>query len=445
MARARLATTAAEFIEQWKGRSLSERASAQPHFIALCRLLDVPAPTDNPADDESYRFDALTAQPGSRAYAEARSSQSRRATETVSTLWGEDEVAAVDATEEDQLFVRVISASEGGRGFADVWKRGHFCWEYKRPNRHADLAAALAQLKTYKDSLDNPPLLIVCDIDHFEIHTNFTSYPAEAIRFTIDDLNRSADDWHHPRFPGVTAFETLRRAFTQPDWFRPAKRLDQITEDLAADMGELAIAISDRKGNDPHDVAHFIMQIVFSLFANDIGLIPDNLVKKILRAEPSDPKRLVDQLRELFTKMAVGGYFGTDEIKHFNGGLFRNIDRQPFPKIIHQDIGPLRLAARHDWSAVEPSILGTLFERSLDPAKRSQIGAHYTSKEDILLIVEPVVMAPLRREWKAIKERIDGILRESHSPGSAGEGRGGGNSPGSGVPPEVRSLLAAFF
>ncbi|MBN8524826.1 MAG: hypothetical protein J0M02_05770, partial [Planctomycetes bacterium] len=63
-------------------------------------------------------------------------------------------------------------------------------------------------------------------------------------------------------------------------------------------------------------------------------------------------------------------------------------------------------AARLDWSQVEPAIFGTLFERSLDPAKRSQLGAHYTSRDDILLIVEPVLMAPLRREWAELKQAV---------------------------------------
>ena len=65
-----------------------------------------------------------------------------------------------------------------------------------------------------------------------------------------------------------------------------------------------------------------------------------------------------------------------------------------------------------DWSAIEPSIFGTLFERTLDPDKRSQLGAHYTSREDILTLLEPVVFAPLKREWAAAKEDCDKLWAE---------------------------------
>ena len=70
----------------------------------------------------------------------------------------------------------------------------------------------------------------------------------------------------------------------------------------------------------------------------------------------------------------------------------------------------LERAARLDWASVEPAIFGTLFERSLDPDKRSQLGAHYTSREDILLIVEPVLIAPLRRRWAAVREQAEELI-----------------------------------
>ncbi len=105
-------------------------------------------------------------------------------------------------------------------------------------------------------------------------------------------------------------------------------------------------------------------------------------------------------LRQLFRAMNTGGYFGSERILHFDGGLFDNENVLPLDSTdmdIIADIDAL------DWGAIEPSIFGTLFERGLDPSKRSQLGAHYTSKEDILLIVEPVLMEPLRREWKELQ------------------------------------------
>ncbi|MFT3893325.1 MAG: hypothetical protein QM730_16990 [Anaerolineales bacterium] len=114
-------------------------------------------------------------------------------------------------------------------------------------------------------------------------------------------------------------------------------------------------------------------------------------------------KDFSEVLRQLFHAMNTGGYFGSEKILHFNGGLFNDDHVLPLDRAdmdIIADIDAL------DWGAIEPSIFGTLFERGLDPSKRSQLGAHYTSKEDILLIVEPVLMAPLRREWEEVKAEV---------------------------------------
>src|SRR5207237_1758501 len=113
---------------------------------------------------------------------------------------------------------------------------------------------------------------------------------------------------------------------------------------------------------------------------------------------------LANQLTALFTAMATGGDFGAETVLHFNGGLFADAD-VIVPTI--SEIQHLSDASIHNWADVEPSIFGTLFERTLDPAKRSQIGAHYTSKEDILTLLEPVLMVPLRREWKEVRSRCE--------------------------------------
>jgi type II restriction/modification system DNA methylase subunit YeeA len=97
--------------------------------------------------------------------------------------------------------------------------------------------------------------------------------------------------------------------------------------------------------------------------------------------------------------MTTGGWFGADPIRHINGHLFDDA------QVLDLDSDSLDILWRVsglDWSQIKPSIFGTLFERSLDPTKRSQLGAHYTSEGDILLIVEPVLMAPLRQQWEKV-------------------------------------------
>ena len=146
------------------------------------------------------------------------------------------------------------------------------------------------------------------------------------------------------------------------------------------------------------------MRLLFCLFADNIGLLPDHLFRRMIEADKGAPSKFARKLRQLFAAMsdknADGRTFGMHDIHYFNGGLF--INDEVFD-LDWRDLGVLNVAAALDWSQVEPAIFGTLFERSLDPGKRSQLGAHYTSKEDILLIVEPVVIKPLQRRWQAVK------------------------------------------
>jgi type II restriction/modification system DNA methylase subunit YeeA len=101
--------------------------------------------------------------------------------------------------------------------------------------------------------------------------------------------------------------------------------------------------------------------------------------------------------------MRAGGWFGPEEIRFFDGRLF---DDNQALELDGDGMHTLARISRLDWSSIEPSIFGTLFERSLDPSKRSQLGAHYTSREDIELIVEPVLMNPLKQRWEEIKEEV---------------------------------------
>ena len=141
-------------------------------------------------------------------------------------------------------------------------------------------------------------------------------------------------------------------------------------------------------------IARFLNRIVFCFFAEDTGLLPANLVTEIFKGGVNDPEHFSETLEELFATMATGGRFGRDKIRHFNGHLFE--EATVFQRD-ESEIGALATAGEADWQFIQPSIMGNLFERGLDPNQRAQIGAHYTSEEDILTIVEPVLMAPLDR------------------------------------------------
>ena len=105
--------------------------------------------------------------------------------------------------------------------------------------------------------------------------------------------------------------------------------------------------------------------------------------------------------------MRDGGTFGWYRIRHFNGTLFDD----DFVPTIPYDLGKTMLkAAEQDWSQVDPSIFGTLFQRVIDESMRAQLGAHYTSEGDIMLIVEPVLMEPLKRRWDEVRREANVLL-----------------------------------
>ncbi|MCK5804941.1 MAG: class I SAM-dependent DNA methyltransferase, partial [Lentisphaeria bacterium] len=145
--------------------------------------------------------------------------------------------------------------------------------------------------------------------------------------------------------------------------------------------------------------------------------MPENLFTKLVDGTKDNPSKFDELLQQLFGHMSNGGFFGLDRIPHFNGGIFDSAESLPLNR---DALEILARVARLDWSSIEPSIFGTLFERGLDPGKRAQLGAHYTSRDDILLIVEPVLMRPLRRRWKDVKQQAGDLAKQWRTADTAG-------------------------
>ena len=154
-----------------------------------------------------------------------------------------------------------------GRGWADVWKRGHFGWEYK--GKRKDLTAAFAQLQQYAVALENPPLLIVSDMDRIIVHTNWTNTVSEVHTIQLEDLRDAGKR------------DLLRWALTDPERLKPAKTIDALTREAADKFANLAIRLHER-GHEPHQVAHFVNRLVFCMFAEDINLLPRHLFSQLL-------------------------------------------------------------------------------------------------------------------------------------------------------------------
>ena len=342
-----------EFATKWGRAKLSESAGSQEHFIDICRLVGQATPAEADPNGDFFTFE------------------------------------------------KSLKKQTGGTGFADVWRQSCFAWEYK--GLHADLSRAYAQLQLYREALGNPPLLVVCDFDRYEVHTNFNNTVKRIYKFSNADI-----PFDNPiNGASLTPVQVLRALFMEPDLLQPGKSQVKLTEE-AADL-LVTLAGDLRKWNEASEepisdqrIAKFVMQMIFCFFAADVGLIPKDAFSDLIQVNRANPAAFRKYLSELFGAMRDGGRFIMREVPRFNGGLF---DDDYVPPLIADQIEMFDRLNELDWSDIEPSIFGTLFERVIDKSKRKQLGTHYTSREDIELIIEPALMRPLRAEWEETKAR----------------------------------------
>ncbi len=351
--------TPKQFVQKYKDTILNESQVAQSHFRDVCDLVGVEMPGGNglTADGDIFIFE----QPVTK---------------------------------------------ESGYGRADVYYEGRFAVEYKSPDKYKDLDAAFKQLKEYKDDLKNPPLLVVTDIKRWEIHTNFDNADNRPYVFKHSDIAANAEvrGWLHDMFKA-------------PQRLHPKNHTENVTK--AAAKAFQVIADNMRQWNaQPTQIAYFLTKLVFCMFAEDVRLLPtitddnpDGIFTHIVKQSLNRPSIFTKYLQNLFAAMNDGGELMMRDIRYFNGTLFIYTHVE---ELLPEALEALIQAADLNWKAIEPSIFGTLFERSLDPNKRSQLGAHYTSREDIELIVRPVLMDPLLDQWKTaqleaanVRERYD--------------------------------------
>ena len=240
-----------EFIAKWHASELKERSAAQEHFIDLCRLLGEPTP------------------------------------------------AEADPTGDHYCFERGAAKDSGGGGWADVWKRHCFAWEYK--GKHANLDVAFDQLRQYALALENPPLLIVSDMRRFRIRTNWTNSVSKTHEFGLDDLVDAA------------VRDKLKWAMSDPERLRPGETRQTLTERAATTFAELAQSLRDR-GHAPEEVAHFVNRLVFCMFAEDVDLLPADMFTRMLTQARSQPEKFVVGARKLFGAMSTGGQVGFEDV-----------------------------------------------------------------------------------------------------------------------------------
>ena len=210
--------TPEQFIAKWSANTRSEAAASKEHFLDLCALLGVPSPNTD-ASGAAYAFEKGTKKAG------------------------------------------------GGGGWADVWKRGSFGWEYK--SRGGDLEKAHEQLLRYAGALENPPLLITSDMDRIIVRTNWTNAVSERREFIVEDLRSAATR------------DLLRACWIDPDRWKPEKTRQALTEEAAGEFAELAKRLRAR-GHDPQAVAHFV---------NRLGRIDIQLNQMVQAARVAKPAK----------------------------------------------------------------------------------------------------------------------------------------------------------
>ncbi|MDP2828318.1 MAG: hypothetical protein Q8O37_06900 [Sulfuricellaceae bacterium] len=383
------------FITRWNGIAGSERSNYQLFIIELCELLELPRP--EPAgqthSDNSYVFERHL-----KEHALAPLSPRGRGAGGEGDTGGEGEASP-----------RVQASNR----FIDCYRRGSFVLEAKgvQQNRETQgakiaLRGAHGQAQNYARSLPSdetrPPFLIIIDVgDVIELYSEFSRsggaylpYPDPGShRIRIPDLNR----------PEIR--ERLRQVWLDPMALDPTRISAKVTRKISADLALLAKSL-EQAGHDTHEVAGFLTRCLFTLFAEDVALLPRQDGKggftALLESLADAPEQFEAMVSELWQKMDSGGFSIALRAKlpRFNGKFFKN----PTALALNREQITLLLRAAHaDWTLVEPAIFGTLLERALDPSERHSLGAHYTPRAYVERLVLPTVMEPLRAEWANIQ------------------------------------------
>lgn len=383
---------AAGFIQRWHGVAASELATSQSFVIELCALLGVAPPTHEP----HYQFERpITFQHGD-------------------------------------------GSTSAGR--VDCYKRGHFVWESKKlkagitaqqagaaPTKAFDdaLLKARTQAENYARALPaaegRPPFVVVVDVGHvIELYAEFTRSGATYTPYPDPRSHRIrlaqlAD-------PAIRA--RLKALWTDPLSLDPSRVSAKVTRAVAAELANLAKSL-EAAGHRPEPVAAFLTRCLFSMFAEDVGLLPDNQqpgatdtgsFAHLLKTYREQPATLAQMLKVFWQGMDVGGFNAAiaQDVLRFNGKLFKGagVDGYVLPLNTTQIDGLLR-AASANWKEVEPAIFGTLLERALNPTERHALGAHYTPRAYVERLVLPTVVEPLRADWANAQAAAVVLAREA--------------------------------
>ncbi|SDM54384.1 Type II restriction/modification system, DNA methylase subunit YeeA [Oryzisolibacter propanilivorax] len=380
------------FIARWQGVAASELATAQSFVIELCELLGVPRPHATPEQD--YMFERpVTFQHGDGSTSSGRIDCYRRGCFV--------------------LEAKKLRAAGHTKGFDDGMLRAH--------------SQAMGYARALPVAEGRPPFVLVVDVGHvIELYAEFsqsggayTPYPdARSHRLALADLG------------DARVRQRLRQVWLEPHRLNPALISAEVTRTVAALLARLARSLEASLGFEsnrpqayinkrhaaPEIVANYLTRCLFSMFAEDVQLLPEGSFQGLLQKHRDHPARLRDVLRALWCDMDRGGFSGvlSEHVLHFNGKLFKGADEDGYSLLLTpEQVDLLIEAARANWRQVEPAIFGTLLERALDPAERHALGAHYTPRAYVERLVLPTVIEPLRRRWQDARAAALVLAREA--------------------------------
>ncbi|URD60704.1 class I SAM-dependent DNA methyltransferase [Sphingomonas sp. KRR8] len=393
------------FIAAWRDTGGSELANTQSFISGLCGLLGVEPPLGSRTDDQhnDYVFERRVFQDnGDGSTSFGRIDCYKRDCFILEAKQGsEADRAAAERGEDDLDLFGQTASTRMKRGTA---RRGTPGWAKA-------MLQAKGQAERYAKALPVehgwPPFLLVVDVGYcIEVYADFTGtgrayaqFPDRArYRIMLEDL---ADEEVRDR---------LRAIWTDPKSLDPAARAARVTRDIADLLATVARRI-EKRGFNAEATSGFLMRVLFTMFAEDSGLIPEGSFTNLLKNQRAHPEHLQQQLTALWTAMDAGDFspaLGVP-LKKFNGYLFK--DRTAIP-LDTEELDVLIKAAEHTWTDVEPAIFGTLLERALNPKERAKLGAHYTPRAYVERLIGPTIMEPLRADWDGVRGATAPLIEE---------------------------------
>ena len=385
----------AALITEAKASGGSELANYQLFILGLCEALglDRPAMAQEQNERNDYVFERrvdFKHPDGSRSAGridcyrrgcfilEAKQSSKRQALKV--------DPAQLALIPEDATQRKQGQAKRGTRGWDQVMLAAR--------RQAEDYARALPVEHGY------PPFLLVVDVGHvIEVYADFSGQGKNYAHFPDRQSYRiGMDDLHDAKVQA-----RLRAIWTDPLSLDPTRISAEVTRDIAERLAKIAKRLEGK--HDAKDVAEFLMRCLFTMFAEDVKLIPEKGFHKLLGQMKDTPEHFVPALESLWSVMDGGGYAPhlNATLKKFNGSLFKKRSALPLDR---DDINELWIAAAKDWSDVEPAIFGTLLERALETRERSKLGAHYTPRAYVERLVVPTIIEPLRADWELVQGQV---------------------------------------